>query len=129
MLLLFIFCSTSEHSVLVMPERDKEPDWKTGERNISGARNRNRCCNSSKSETPKQIHSLENPLKQNGGFSPNQFLQLYQLINNWTVDINLAILDVWQVFVLLALEESVLQNVAAVECMSQVQTQAVLREA
>ncbi|XP_026215381.1 transmembrane protein 131-like isoform X2 [Anabas testudineus] len=58
--------STSEHNILVMPEREIEPDWKTGDRNISGTRNRNRCCNVSKLEAPKPIQSVENPLKQNG---------------------------------------------------------------
>lgn len=68
-IITFTFCSTSEHNVLVMPERDKEPDWKTGEHHISGSRNRNRCCNSFKTETSKQMQSVENPLKQNGGCS------------------------------------------------------------
>ncbi|XP_028263322.1 transmembrane protein 131-like isoform X2 [Parambassis ranga] len=58
--------SAPEHNVQVMPEREKEPDWKTGERNISGTRNRNRCCNSTKSEALKLGQSAENPLKQNG---------------------------------------------------------------
>eukprot|EP00064_Thunnus_orientalis_P009864 superscaffoldBa00001278_g9890 len=58
--------SAPEHSVLVMPEREKEPDWKTGERIISASRNRNRCCNSSKPEAPKPGLSAESPLKQNG---------------------------------------------------------------
>nr|XP_043883962.1 transmembrane protein 131-like isoform X2 [Solea senegalensis] len=58
--------STPEHNVLVMPEREKEPDCKTGDRNASGTRNRNRCPNSSKSEAPKPGHSDESPLKQNG---------------------------------------------------------------
>nr|XP_046273914.1 transmembrane protein 131-like isoform X2 [Scatophagus argus] len=58
--------SAPEHNVLLMPEREKEPDWKTGDRNISGTRNRNRCCNGLKSEAPKPGHSAESPLKQNG---------------------------------------------------------------
>lgn len=58
--------SAPEHNVLVMPEREKEPEWKTGDRNVSGPRNRNRCCNGSNSEAPKPAHSAENPLKQNG---------------------------------------------------------------
>ncbi|KAM7419551.1 hypothetical protein PAMA_016589 [Pampus argenteus] len=58
--------SAPEHSVLVMPEREKEPDWKTGEHIVNGSRNRNRCCNSSKSEAPKPGLSAESPLKQNG---------------------------------------------------------------
>ncbi|KAM7394502.1 hypothetical protein PAMP_021301 [Pampus punctatissimus] len=58
--------SAPEHSVLVMPEREKEPDWKTGQHIVSGSRNRNRCCNSSKSEAPKPVLSAESPLKQNG---------------------------------------------------------------
>lgn len=71
LLMFYYFCSAPEHNVLVMPEREKEPDWKSRDRNISGTRNRNRCCNSSKSETPKPIQSVENPLKQNGGYLPN----------------------------------------------------------
>lgn len=58
----------------------------------------------------------------------HQVLCLNQLNNSWTVDINLAPDDVQQVFVPLALEESVLQSVAAVECVSRVQTRAVPRE-
>nr|XP_019956839.1 PREDICTED: transmembrane protein 131-like isoform X2 [Paralichthys olivaceus] len=58
--------SAPEHNMLVMPEREKEPEWKTGDRNISGSRNRNRCCNNSKTEAPKPGHSTESPLKQNG---------------------------------------------------------------
>lgn len=59
--------SAPEHNVVVMPEREKEPDWKSGDRNISGTRNRNRCCNGSKSEAPKPGQNTESPLKQNGG--------------------------------------------------------------
>lgn len=51
----------------MIPEREKDPDWKTGERNNSGTRNRNRCCNSTKSEAPKSGPSAESCLKQNGG--------------------------------------------------------------
>ncbi|XP_070683632.1 transmembrane protein 131-like isoform X2 [Pempheris klunzingeri] len=58
--------SAPEHNVVVMPEREKEPDWKTGDRNVSGTRNRNRCCNTSKSEVPKPGLSAESPLKHNG---------------------------------------------------------------
>ncbi|KAK5865755.1 hypothetical protein PBY51_020000 [Eleginops maclovinus] len=58
--------SAPEHNVIVIPEREKEPDWKEGERNISIPRNRNRCCNISKSEAPKPELSVESPLKQNG---------------------------------------------------------------
>ncbi|XP_049427042.1 transmembrane protein 131-like isoform X1 [Epinephelus fuscoguttatus] len=58
--------SAPEHNVVVIPEREKEPDWKTGERIASGPRNRNRCCNGFKSEAPKPGLSVESPLKQNG---------------------------------------------------------------
>lgn len=58
--------SAPEHNVVVIPEREKEPDWNTGDRNVSGPRNRNRCCNGSKSEAPKPGLSVESPLKQNG---------------------------------------------------------------
>ncbi|XP_062244055.1 transmembrane protein 131-like isoform X2 [Platichthys flesus] len=58
--------SAPEHNMLVMPEREKEPEWKTGERIVSAPRNRNRCCNSSKPEAPKPSHSAETPLKPNG---------------------------------------------------------------
>ncbi|XP_038568921.1 transmembrane protein 131-like isoform X3 [Micropterus salmoides] len=62
--------SAPEHNVEVMPEREKEPDWKTGDRNISGTRNRNHCCNGFKSETPKLGQSAESALKQNAGVCP-----------------------------------------------------------
>ncbi|XP_071770565.1 transmembrane protein 131-like [Centroberyx gerrardi] len=58
--------SAPEHSVLVMQEREKEPDWRMGERNINGTRTRNRCSNGSKSEAPKPGQSTDSPLKQNG---------------------------------------------------------------
>ncbi|XP_029005827.1 transmembrane protein 131-like isoform X2 [Betta splendens] len=58
--------SGPEHNVTVIPEREKEPDWKTRDRNFNDTHNRNHCCNSSKSETPKPIQSVENTLKQNG---------------------------------------------------------------
>ncbi|KAM9857591.1 transmembrane protein 131-like isoform 2-T2 [Aulostomus maculatus] len=58
--------SAPEHKVLVVPEREMDPDWKMGERNVNESRNRNRCCNSSKSEAPKPGQSAENPLRQNG---------------------------------------------------------------
>lgn len=59
--------SAPEHNVVVIPEREKEPDWKTGDHNINGNRNRSRCYNgSSKSEAPKCGPSAESPLKQNG---------------------------------------------------------------
>ncbi|CAJ1052600.1 transmembrane protein 131-like isoform X2 [Xyrichtys novacula] len=58
--------SAPGHSVVGMPEREKEPEWKTGERNINGTRNRNRCCNSSKLEAPKPGQIAESHLKQNG---------------------------------------------------------------
>lgn len=58
--------------MLVMPEREKEPDWKIEDHNISGTRNRNRCYNTSKSEALKPGLSAESPLKQNGGYSPDQ---------------------------------------------------------
>ncbi|XP_068177838.1 transmembrane protein 131-like isoform X3 [Antennarius striatus] len=62
--------SAPEHNVVVMPEREKEPDWKTGDRNVTGARNRNRCCNGTKSEAPKPAPGAESPLKQNAGVCP-----------------------------------------------------------
>ncbi|XP_023273181.1 transmembrane protein 131-like [Seriola lalandi dorsalis] len=58
--------SAPDHNVIVMPEREKEPDWKTGDRNITGTRNRNRCCNTFKSEALKPGNIAESPLKQNG---------------------------------------------------------------
>ncbi|XP_023149320.2 transmembrane protein 131-like isoform X3 [Amphiprion ocellaris] len=58
--------SAPEHNVLAMPEREKEPDWKTGDHNISGTRSRNRCCNGTKLEALKPGQSAESPLKQNG---------------------------------------------------------------
>ncbi|TNN52661.1 Transmembrane protein 131-like [Liparis tanakae] len=58
--------SAPEHNVVVIPEREKEPEWKTGDRNLSGPRNRIRCCNGAKSEAPKPGLSVESPHKQNG---------------------------------------------------------------
>ncbi|KAM3623863.1 uncharacterized protein V6R79_016428 [Siganus canaliculatus] len=54
--------SVPEHNV--MPEREKEPEWKTGDRAFSGNRNRNRCC--SKSEVPKAGQMADGVLQQNG---------------------------------------------------------------
>ncbi|XP_039657934.1 transmembrane protein 131-like isoform X2 [Perca fluviatilis] len=58
--------SAPEHNVVVIPEREKEPDWKAGDRHVTGPRNRNRCCNGSKLEAPKPGLSVESPIKQNG---------------------------------------------------------------
>ncbi|XP_024914140.1 transmembrane protein 131-like isoform X4 [Cynoglossus semilaevis] len=58
--------SPPEHNVLIMSEREKEPEWKTGDHNSSGTRSRNHCCNSSKTEMPKPLRSDESPLKLNG---------------------------------------------------------------
>ncbi|XP_041640880.1 transmembrane protein 131-like isoform X2 [Cheilinus undulatus] len=58
--------SAPEHNEVVMSEREKDSEWKTGDRNISGTRNRNRCCNGLKSEAPKPGQNTESPLKQNG---------------------------------------------------------------
>ncbi|XP_032391772.1 transmembrane protein 131-like isoform X2 [Etheostoma spectabile] len=58
--------SAPEHNVVVIPEREKEPDWKAGDRHVTGPRNRNRCCNGSKLEAPKPGLSVESPMKQNG---------------------------------------------------------------
>ncbi|XP_068445189.1 transmembrane protein 131-like isoform X1 [Clinocottus analis] len=58
--------SAPEHNVVVIPEREKEPDWKAGDRNLNGPRNRTRCCNGSKLEAPKPGLSVESPHKQNG---------------------------------------------------------------
>ncbi|KAK2817259.1 hypothetical protein Q5P01_025450 [Channa striata] len=61
--------SAPEQNVLVIPEREKESDWKT-DRNFSGTRNRNHCCNGSKSEMPNPVQSVENPIKLNAGMCP-----------------------------------------------------------
>ncbi|XP_068607189.1 transmembrane protein 131-like [Brachionichthys hirsutus] len=58
--------SAPEHNVVVMPEREKEPDWETGDCNATAARNRNRCCNGDKSEAPQPGPGAESPAKQNG---------------------------------------------------------------
>ncbi|XP_067353753.1 transmembrane protein 131-like isoform X2 [Channa argus] len=55
--------SAPVQNVLVIPEREKQPEWKT---DFSETHNRNRCCNGSKSETPKPVQSVENLIKQNG---------------------------------------------------------------
>lgn len=74
--------SPPEHSVLVVSEREKETEWKPADWNISGTRNRNRCCNGSKSEVPKPGQSVESPLKQNGGHTHN--LPHYSFISSAT---------------------------------------------
>ncbi|XP_060912178.1 transmembrane protein 131-like isoform X1 [Labrus mixtus] len=58
--------SAPEHNVVAMQERETESEWKTGDRNISGTRNRNRCCNGPKPEAPKPGQSTESALNQNG---------------------------------------------------------------
>lgn len=50
----------------MIPEREKDPDWKPGERSNSGTHNRSRCCSSTKSEAPKLGPSPESCPKQNG---------------------------------------------------------------
>lgn len=59
--------SAPEHNMLITPVRDKEPDWKTVDYNVSGTHSRNRSSNSSKTEALKPLQTAENPLKQNGG--------------------------------------------------------------
>lgn len=51
----------------MIPEREKDPEWKTGERNNGGTRSSYHCCTSTKSEAPKSAASTESCLKQNGG--------------------------------------------------------------
>nr|XP_040042013.1 transmembrane protein 131-like isoform X1 [Gasterosteus aculeatus aculeatus] len=58
--------SAPVHNVAVIPEQEKEADWKTGDRSLGGPRNRNRCSNGSKSEAPKPGPSVESHQKQNG---------------------------------------------------------------
>ncbi|XP_030592593.1 transmembrane protein 131-like isoform X3 [Archocentrus centrarchus] len=58
--------SAPEHNMLITPARDKEPDWKTVDYNVSGTHSRNRSSNSSKTEALKPAQTAENPLKQNG---------------------------------------------------------------
>lgn len=114
--------SAPEHNVVVMPEREKEPDWKTGDRNVSGTRNRNRCCNGAKPEAPKPGQNAESPLKQNGEHPvtvPRSFIQLNTLILNLT-----GLVDVQQVCVLLVLGGSALRSAVVVECVSQDRIQA-----
>lgn len=116
--------SAPEHNVVVIPEREKEPDWKTGDRNISVTRNRNRCCNSTKSEAPKSGPSAESPLKQNGG-RPVTALCCF---TNSTLGFSLTgLVDVQQVRVLLVFDGSALQNGMVVECVSRARTQAARR--
>ncbi|XP_017264107.1 transmembrane protein 131-like isoform X2 [Kryptolebias marmoratus] len=55
--------SAPEHNV---PEKEKEPDWKTGDRSVNGNRSRNHCCNGFKADVLKPGQSAENPIKQNG---------------------------------------------------------------
>lgn len=70
-------CSALEHNVEVIPEREIKPDWKTGDRNISGTRNRNRCSNGTKLESAPSGLSSESPLKLNGWMSTRSSLLLY----------------------------------------------------
>ncbi|KAM8878439.1 transmembrane protein 131-like isoform 2-T2 [Spinachia spinachia] len=60
------FSSAPVHNVVVIPEQEKEPDWKTGDHSLCGPRNRNRCCTGSKAEAPKPAPSVESPHKHNG---------------------------------------------------------------
>lgn len=120
--------SAPEHSVAVMPEREKEPDWKTGNHHI-GTRNRNRCCNGSKSETPKPGESTEIPLRQNGGHIPVaiSFLSPFEdhspHIFFFTRNIQVWLWLFWQVCAPVALGGSVRQSgVAAVACASRALT-------
>lgn len=62
--------SAPEHDVVVIPEREKDHDWKTEELNNSETRSRNRCCTSTKAEAPKSGPGTESCLKQNGGPPP-----------------------------------------------------------
>lgn len=63
--------------MVVIPEREIKPDWKTGDRNICGTRNRNRCCNGTKLESAPPGLSSESPLKLNGWLSTRSSLLLY----------------------------------------------------
>uniref|UniRef100_A0A096LSJ9 Uncharacterized protein n=1 Tax=Poecilia formosa TaxID=48698 RepID=A0A096LSJ9_POEFO len=53
--------SPPEHNVITVPEREKEPEWKTRDHNMSENRTRNRGCSGLKSEVLKP----ENLLTQN----------------------------------------------------------------
>lgn len=57
-------CSPPEHNVITVPEREKEPDGKTRDHNMSENSTRNRGYSGLKSEVLKP----ENPLKQNSGY-------------------------------------------------------------
>ncbi|KAM8842276.1 transmembrane protein 131-like isoform 1-T1 [Synchiropus picturatus] len=50
-----------EHKVL-----EKEPDWKSSNRNPAENAGRGRCCTSPKSDPPKPLLTAENPHRQNG---------------------------------------------------------------
>ncbi|CAL8330823.1 unnamed protein product [Lota lota] len=54
-----------EHSVLVMSEREKDPEWRPGEHVAGGIRARTRCP-ITRTEAPKPCLSTETPFKQNG---------------------------------------------------------------
>lgn len=101
----------------MIPEREKEPDWKTGDRTISGTRNRNRCCNGTKSEAPKSGPSAESSLKQNGG--PPVVVLCCVTISAFEFGLT-GLVDVLQVRVLLVLDGSA--SGVVVECVSQAQT-------
>ncbi|XP_012729310.2 LOW QUALITY PROTEIN: transmembrane protein 131-like [Fundulus heteroclitus] len=58
--------SPPEHNVITVPVREKEPDWKTADRNMSANRSRTRFCNGFKSEILKFGQGAETILKQNG---------------------------------------------------------------
>lgn len=64
---LLSYCSGPEHNVLILLEREKEPESKTGDRDISGTRNRNHCYSGFKSEAFKP--GAESLFKQSGRFS------------------------------------------------------------
>ncbi|KAK0137410.1 Transmembrane protein 131-like [Merluccius polli] len=54
-----------EHSVLVMSEREKDPEWRPGEHAAGGTRARTRCPNT-RTDAPRPCPSTETPTKQNG---------------------------------------------------------------
>lgn len=113
--------SAPEHSV-VIPEREKEPDCKTGDRTISGTHNRNRCYNGTKSEAPKSGASAESSLKQNGGPPAAVLCCFTASVPEFGLT---GLADVLQVPVPLVLDGSV--SGVVVECASRAQTLAARR--
>ncbi|XP_077575728.1 transmembrane protein 131-like isoform X1 [Stigmatopora nigra] len=58
--------SSTEQKLLLLPEREPEPDWGAADRNLAASRNRNRCCLAPPAEALKPGNRADNSVRQNG---------------------------------------------------------------